>query len=83
MVHHNSDLFYDICNTKNVHDQTENCCLFIDVSNQILYIESSDWKSSSITSYAFLSIMISMLSLLKCIKCSLLVFLENKVNWYR
>ena len=48
-----------------------------DVSNPIWYLQRSDRKSSSITSSALSSIVISMLSLLGCIRCSSLLSLEG------
>ena len=50
---------------------------FIDVSNPILYLERSDWKSSSITSSALSLITISILSPFECITCSSSLSLEG------
>ena len=57
-----------------------------DVSSPIWYLEWSDWKSSSITSFALSSVMISMLPLSECITSSSSISLgEIKliaiVNW--
>ena len=54
MIHHNSNLLYDIYNTINEHNQRQNVLLI-------------DLKISSITSSASSLIMISMISLFECI----------------
>ena len=65
MIHHNSDLFYDLYNTinENNHHKLTTFHHF-----QINFL--SDLKSSFITSSASSLIMISMLSLFECIICS-------------
>ena len=69
MVHLNSDLFYDIYNKINEHNQT-NLLSFIDSFNLFWYLFLSDSKSSSTTSSASSFIIISMSPVFECISYS-------------
>ena len=51
MIHHDSNLFYDIYNTMNRHNQkTKSLSFIIDSPKPIWYLERTDSHSSSITS---------------------------------
>ena len=56
----------------------------IDISNPILDLQGSDWKSSSITSSAVILIIVSMLSFFERITCSssLSLVRRNKIDCY-
>ena len=71
-----SDLFYEICNTRNEHNGRQTHYLLIDFSNQIWYQETSELKSFLVTSSALPLIMISLLSLFN----HFIVFRRNKIN---
>ena len=81
MIHLDSYLFYDICNTVNEHIY----CVF-NVFNLVSHLERRDWKIFSIILSHLLLIMISMWSLFQCMTSSLSLSLEEIklipiVNW--
>ena len=66
MIHHDSNLFYDIYNTVNEHNSRQNHYLS-SISNYFDIFFKIHSKISFITSYASSLIIISMLSLSECI----------------
>ena len=70
MIHHNSNLFYDIYNTINEHNQRQTHYRSSILPIQFDIFFWSDLESSSITSSASSLIMISILSLFDCITWS-------------
>ena len=86
MIHHNLDLFYDIYNTANEHNQRQTLYLSL---IPIILMSIFNWIKNLynfITSSASSFIMIFMLSHLECItRCSILSMEEIKLfaifNW--
>ena len=85
MIHHNSDLFYDMSNTITEHNQRQTNYL-LSILNYFGYLFLSKSKISFITSSASSLIMISMLSLFQSIPHSFSFYIEEiklfaVVNW--
>ena len=85
MIHHNSDLFYDMSNTITEHNQRQTNYL-LSILNYFGYLFLSKSKISFITSSALSLIMICMLSLFQSIPHSFSFYIEEiklfaVVNW--
>ena len=86
MIHHDSDLFYDIYNTITEHNQRQTDYPLL-IPNYFDMYFSSESKSSFITSSALSFTMISMLSFFECITRSSSSSMEEIklfaiVNWF-
>ena len=76
MAHLDLELFYDIYNIINEHSQIQTPHVSL-ISLTKFDLERSYWKLSSIYSSALSLMIIYMLSILECIKCSLSMSLEE------
>ena len=76
MAHLDFELFYDIYNIINEHSQIQTPHVSL-ISLTKFDLERSYWKLSSIYSSALSLMIIYMLSILECIKCSLSMSLEE------